>query len=71
MVARLIFKSLHHFELIFVFGVKELSNFVDLPVLSSLVFFFFQRKGISDMLNSVSMQQNEITFYSFSSCSRQ
>ena len=35
MVARLIFKSLHHFELIFVYGVKELSNFVDLPVLPS------------------------------------
>ena len=35
MVAHLIFKSLHHFQLIFVYGVKELSNFVDLPELSS------------------------------------
>ena len=35
MVAHLIFKSLHHVELIFVYVVKELSNFVDLPELSS------------------------------------
>ena len=32
MVSRLMFKSLSRFELIFVYGVRERSNFIDLHV---------------------------------------
>ena len=32
MVSCLMFKSLSHFELIFVHGVRVCSNFIDLPV---------------------------------------
>ena len=42
MVSWLIFKSLRHFEFIFLYGIRECSNFIDLHAAASgdTLFFF-------------------------------
>ena len=52
MVSCLMFKSLSHFEFIFVYGMRVCSNFIDLHAAGQLSQHSLQKREVSLVLNS-------------------